>query len=270
MKRVAAEVLARCDALDGLADGMVNDMAACGFDPAMVQCPPGAAGDDCLPAAKVAAIRALFNGAHDSHGRALFASWPYDPGIAAPNWRQWKLGTSLTGQSNAQNVTLGLSSLGDVFLTPPETLVPGADADFDAIAARTKASAELINAVSTDLARFRAHGGKLVIVQGAADPVFSAHRLRAWYEAVRGRGGASDYTRLYVVPGMNHCGGGPATDDFDPLTAAVDWVELGRAPERLLARGDAFPGITRPLCPYPSVARYAGGDIADEKSFVCR
>jgi len=73
-----------------------------------------------------------------------------------------------------------------------------------------------------------------------------------------------------MVPGMNHCGGGPATDQFDALSALQAWVETGTPPDRIVATGNAFPGVSRPLCPYPKVARYEGGDTASEKSFSCR
>jgi feruloyl esterase len=265
---LAAAILKSCDGLDGLVDGMVNDVKACRFDPKVVACPPGQS-SECLAPDKIAAIRKIFGGAHDSQGRLLFAPWPYDPGVAAANWRTWKLGVSPTSVSDAQNVTLGGQSLAEVFLTPARSPADLDAFDFDSAAAQTQPSADIINAVSTDLSPFRAHGGKLLIYQGAADPVFSADRLFQWFDAVSAQGDPSPYARLFVVPGMNHCGMGPATDDFDPLSAMVDWVEHDHAPDRLIARGASFPGLTRPLCPYPSVARYQGGDIKDEKSFVC-
>ena len=79
-----------------------------------------------------------------------------------------------------------------------------------------------------------------------------------------------DWVRLFLVPGMTHCAGGPATDRFDMLTTIQSWVEEGRAPDRIVARGKTFPDATRPLCPYPTVARYAGGDPKSEASFVCK
>jgi feruloyl esterase len=110
---------------------------------------------------------------------------------------------------------------------------------------------------------------------GMADPVFSANDLIAYYRRVlEANGGAratQRFARLFLVPGMNHCGGGPATDEFDALSAIQDWVEQGSPPKRLVASGPAFPGATRPLCPYPAVARYSGsGHMRSAGAFVCR
>ena len=124
---------------------------------------------------------------------------------------------------------------------------------------------------STYLTSFTAHGGRLLIYQGVSDPVFSAQDIVGWYDKLAAEtGDPSENTRLFLVPGMGHCAGGPATDRFDALTALQDWVEKKSAPERLAASGAAFPGVTRPLCAYPKVARYNGGDPKQEASFACR
>ena len=122
---------------------------------------------------------------------------------------------------------------------------------------------------TTNLRRFR---GKLLIYHGAADPVFSVNDTVETFDAqLRAN---PDRLRLFIVPGMNHCGGGPATDQFDVLTPLVDWVEKGIVPDRIIGTANpdsGFAGRTRPLCPYPRQARYVGsGDIDDAKNFVCR
>jgi feruloyl esterase len=109
---------------------------------------------------------------------------------------------------------------------------------------------------------------------GLADPVFSANDLIGYYDRlVEAQGGLArtqKFARLFLVPGMNHCYGGPALDRFDALTSIVRWVEKGRAPARLVATGDAFPGRSRPLCPYPRESRYRGhGDGEAAASFRC-
>jgi feruloyl esterase len=95
--------------------------------------------------------------------------------------------------------------------------------------------------------------------------------LAGWYDEVVRVNGASirESVRLFLIPGMCHCSGGKATDRFDMLEAIMAWVEKGRAPDRIVATGKAFPGISRPLCPYPLVARYKGGNVNDADSFVC-
>lgn len=111
---------------------------------------------------------------------------------------------------------------------------------------------------------------------GQADPVFSSRYHVDWYEDLIAASGGlhktQKFARLYLVPGMNHCGGGPSTSQFDAFAAVVDWVERGRAPQSLLATapaGTPWPGRTRPLCAYPKQARYAGGDVDDAASFRC-
>jgi feruloyl esterase len=121
------------------------------------------------------------------------------------------------------------------------------------------------------LERFRRSDGKLIIYHGAADPVFSLNdTIRAYGPALNG---APDTARLFVVPGMNHCAGGPATDQFDVLTPLIRWVEDGVPPDSIPGTanpGSPWPGRTRPLCPYPRVATYIGsGDAEDAANFVC-
>jgi hypothetical protein len=140
---------------------------------------------------------------------------------------------------------------------------------------------------AANLSKLRDRGGKLIVYHGTSDPVFSADDTAAWYDRVQAVNGgdASRFARYFPVPGMNHCAGGPATDQFDMLSALVAWVEQGRAPESVIAsaRGagaatvnpevppDWSPKRTRPLCPYPKVARYDGkGDPESAASFKCQ
>jgi feruloyl esterase len=139
----------------------------------------------------------------------------------------------------------------------------------------------------TDLHVLRDRGAKLIVFHGIADGVFSPNDTVAWYQGLAAANGgeASDFARLFLIPGMNHCSGGPCTDQFDMVDALVDWVEQGLAPDRIIAtaRGegnvggeneelpaDWAPDRTRPLCPYPQFAKYSGsGDLDDAASFIC-
>jgi poly(3-hydroxybutyrate) depolymerase len=129
---------------------------------------------------------------------------------------------------------------------------------------------------SPDLAAFRAHGGKAIVPHGVSDPVFSVLDTIAWWKEVdrRNKGRAADFARVFPVPGMNHCGGGQATDRFDSLTALENWVLKGSAPASILAVAGAetpWPRRARPLCAYPKVARYSGkGDINKAENFACK
>jgi feruloyl esterase len=273
MQLVANGILSACDAADGLADGIVEAARACRFAPAALRC-NGDKTDQCLSAPQVTALERIFGGARDSQGRQVYASWPWDPGIAAPGWRVWKLGTSQTGQPNSLNATLAASSLGYFFLTPPRPNLDLLAFDFDRDTAATAETAAINDATGTLLSTFAARNARLLVFHGNADPVFSAHDITAyWEQLARDNGGhqaLGGTARLFMVPGMTHCGGGPAMENFDPLAAIEAWVERNEAPQTLLARGPSFPGRTRPLCPYPLEARYVGGDPNAASSFACR
>jgi len=271
---IAERVLGACDALDGAKDGSIDAMDSCHFDPAVLQCQAGQR-TQCLSAAKVEALRSVFGGARDSHGNALYSDWPWDTGIASNGWRAWKLGSSASGEPDARNATLTPGSLGYYFMTPANTDLQLETVNFDQIAQATAQTGAINDAVSTQLSSFIAAGGKLMVIHGNSDPVFSANDLRRYWQQLSadngGDAGLQSWARLFMVPGMTHCGDGPALDDIDPLTALEQWQDRGTVPAYLLARGTAFPGRTRPLCPYPQQAHYLGqGDVERAESFVCR
>jgi hypothetical protein len=180
-------------------------------------------------------------------------------------------GTAATGQTNSADATLGFDSLRYYSMTPPDPAFDPMRFDFDRDPARLAQTAKINDADAVYLESFARHG-KLILYHGLSDQGLSPLDTVAWYERARTENGGSirDWARLFLVPGMTHCAGGPATDRFDMLTAIDDWVEHGRTPERIIARGKSFPGQTRPLCPHPSVARYIGGDPKSESSFACK
>jgi len=275
---VARGITAACDAVDGATDGMVQRPDACRFDPKVLQC-AGAKDDTCLTAGQVAALARSFGGPRDSSGRALYFGQPWDPGLATPGWRQWELGSSQTGAPNAINATLMAGALAHEFFTPPDASFAIAQFDFDRHPARMAAFSAVFDTYrDATLAEFRKRGGKLLIFHGTADPIFSALESIDYYQRLtRNSGGPAatgTWARLFLVPGMNHCAGGPATDSFDGLGAITDWVEKGAAPARIEASAlpgtQYFPGRTRPLCPYPAAARYNGsGSVEDGANFAC-
>jgi feruloyl esterase len=274
LKLVADAVLAKCDGLDGIKDGEINNFSACKFDPAEIEC-KGAKTAECLSREQVEALKRSFGGAHDSHGNPIYSSWPYDAGIGDMGWRMWKLGTSETAEPNAINTTMGAHSLIDYFVHPYVDGLDPMKLDFDRAAALVDETSRINDAVDTDLSTFAAHGGRLLIYQGLSDPVFSADDIIDYYRRLeRDNGGAErarDVARLFLIPGMTHCGGGPATDRFDALDALEKWVEQGQAPQSIMATGQAFPNRTRPLCPYPQYAAYNGsGDPEDGRNFTCK
>lgn len=303
LSAVSDAILAQCDGLDGLEDGMVFNPQACDFDPASL----GPSGSGVLSPEQVVALEKVFGGARNSSGEALYAGWYWDPGIAEFGWRIWKLGVFDAPVNTAINVTLGGGALPFIFTTPPNSMTAGTDVaagttvvsagapeafvrwvlsfNMDTDAPKifatdeiyTESAMDFMGTSSTDYRRFRKDGNKLIVYTGQADPVFSAKYHVAWYEdLIAANGGlrkTQKFARLYLVPGMNHCGGGPSPSQFDAFGALVDWVERGQAPRSIVGTAGErtpWPGRTRPLCAYPEQARHNGhGDIEDAASFRC-
>ena len=263
---VAQGVLDRCDAKDGLKDGIINSWEKCDFKPEMVEKKIGKK--------KVDLLNAIFNGAKNSKGENVYASWPYDAGINTMGWRIWKHGTSKTGTPNSINFMMGSSSLSDYYMKPARPGMKSTEFDFDKDVAKTNEIGGLNDADKTDLSTFKARGGKMIIYEGVSDPVFSAHDIRDWYKKlVENMGNVDSFTRLFMVPGMNHCGGGPAMENFDALTALEKWTEENIAPDYIVGKaGKEYPDQNKeqPLCPYPKVATYIGGDKNKASSFECK
>jgi feruloyl esterase len=293
---VSQAVLARCDALDGARDGMVQAGAACqaAFDLERdVPSCTGARDGSCLSSAQKTAIGGLFKGAAGAAGQRIYSSFPYDAGLDTAGWASWKFSNPISRDAGA---------VAFVWQTPPESAAGFNDRLFalngnvDGMLAKVQATNGLYTESGLSLMTppdygrlplLRARGAKLMVYHGTADPIFSSDDSVQWYETLRSHhGDAADFARLYLVPGMNHCSGGPATEQFDMLTALVAWVEKGQAPERIVASargaGNAgganadlpaswSPTRTRPLCPHPLTARYDGsGDMESAASFSCR
>jgi pimeloyl-ACP methyl ester carboxylesterase len=296
-------VLAACDKLDGLEDGIVDNMPACtsqlvNTELAAVTC-TGAKTANCLAANQVEALQTVMAGMKDSHGTQLYSDWPWDPGIGGQSgstfnqgWRSWVLGSFNASTNNAQRVTRSCASSALRYTAHPvlpfvtdEDCVPfQLNFDFDTFLERvhetsgiyTVSAADLGSIDSTDLSAFKAHGGKLIVYHGGADGAFSVNTTINWYNDVKaGTRKAEDFVRLFAVPGMNHCSGGPSTDDFDMFPEVVNWVENGVAPDSVVATASnpGYFGVesrSRPLCAYPKQARYKGsGDINDAANFRC-
>lgn len=290
---VARAVLNRCDALDGLSDGLVQATQACQavFDVARdVPTCSGARDGSCLTTAQKTVVAETFAGGKTRSGQALYSAFPFDPGVAGNNWALWKF---------ANSIALDPLSVGTVFTAPPMPVNP-ASADIDALFAGIHATSDTYRESGVSLMSppgheqpdnllpLRARGAKVVLYHGVSDAIFSAEDTRRWFERVNtsqnGRG--ADFARYFPVPGMNHCSGGPTADQFDLLGPLVRWVEQGEAPQAVKAsvRGTGNPGgvntelppgwsahRSRPLCAYPTVAHYRGsGDPEDAASFVCR
>ncbi len=268
LKAVASAALKQCDGLDGLDDGMINDFKACRFDPASLKC--GSEGmQPCLSAQQIEGLKDIFGGARNSRGESLYGDTPYDTGIALPAWRAMHLGTATSPPANA---SLGRDTLRLFSMTPSNPDFDPLRFDFDRDLGTLAETAAINDAVATLHSTFAGHGGKMIVYHGLSDQAMWTGALTQWYGKLTPRDsrGPQSWARLFLVPGMTHCGGGQSTDQFDMLTAIQQWVEKGQAPDRVVASGRAFPGKTRPLCPYPKVARFDGGNPDNQESFSCR
>jgi pimeloyl-ACP methyl ester carboxylesterase len=267
-------ILDKCDALDGVTDGIVSNSAACKFDVKALQC-RSTKDASCLSEPQVSALTKLFNGPTNSKGEALYTGWYWDAGIGHPanDWRAWKLGTSTTGVPNSRHIFLMQDALQGYFVTPPDRGLMALKFDFDKDPSRMDAHSWMFDtATDTELKGFKARGGKLLIAHGMADPIFSSLESQTYFTKLQASNGGKEMSRLFQIPGMGHCQGGASTDSWDGLQAMVDWVEKGLAPESIVAKGtQVFPGRTRPICAYPKFAVYKGsGSIEDAANFSCQ
>lgn len=258
-KLVSDAIVASCDAKDGLKDGMIFNTRQCTFDPAALTC-KGAKTDSCLAPEQVDALAKGFAGPKNSRGAQSYVAFPWDSGIGAEN-------VAIPGI-----LTTGARS--PVF--PPFTEKLNVDEFEDRLTADPSDRLQA-TAYWTNLNSFFARGGKILYYHGVSDPWFSALDTVNYYERMAESSGGMDKvransSRAFLVPGMGHCSSGAATlDRFDLLQAVVDWVEQGKAPEKVTATGPAFPGRSRPLCAYPQHAEYNGqGNPEDAASFECR
>jgi pimeloyl-ACP methyl ester carboxylesterase len=290
--RVRNAVLEACDADDGVQDGITGSWSTCDASrvkPKLLEQVCTAA-PDCLSRDQVDVIERVYAGAKDAKGNALYARWAYDGGIGTDGWRAWKIGPA-GGEFPGVNVAMGAPALAAIFTTPPTPISADLSAaleyalgfDFDRDASKIYATDDIflrsawddIGARSPDLKAFRARGAKMIVPHGVSDPVFSVVDTVMWYQEVDqlSSGKAAEFVRVFPVPGMAHCAGGPATDQYDAFEALVAWVEKSTPPDSIIARagpGSPWPGRSRPLCPYPRVARYdGGGNVEDAASFRC-
>lgn len=294
---VSNAVLAKCDALDGATDGLVQDTAACqaafNLERDVPTCSGGRDGS-CLSAAQKSGIAQLFSGPTTGGGAKIYTSFPYDAGLAGGGYGFWEFTAPLV---------LDSGGVGMIWSAPPEDPatfngpVFALTASLDAMVAKVNATTALYPESGmqlmtppdpSNLSVLKGRGAKMMLYHGTSDPIFSSDDTTAWYDMLRKANGgdASNFARFYRVPGMNHCSGGPATDQFDMLTPLVNWVEKGVAPDTVAASvrgaGNAAganadlpagwsASRSRPLCPYPQVARYNGtGDVESASSFSCK
>jgi len=259
---ITAAVLAECDALDGVKDGVLEDPRQCHFDPQALLCKGGET-DACLTSPQIAGLKKVYDGAKNPRtGEQIFPG--YMRGGEA-GWGSWIAGTHIPPM-NIQHVIM-YNTLADLVFDGPKWDWRTFDFDKDVALADERVGGA-INQIDPDLSSFRKHGGKLLQYHGWNDPAVSPLNSVNYFESVQAKmGSTSDFYRLFMIPGMEHCMGGPGTSNFDHMQVMVKWVEDGLAPDRIVA---TRPGRTYPLCPYPKVAKYTGtGSTDDAANYTC-
>jgi feruloyl esterase len=252
-KLVNDALMKQCDTLH---EGFVNDPRQCSFDPASLAC-SGAETNSCLSQAELRTVETYYAGVKNGRGETIF------PGQV--------LGVPLRPQ---QSRTEGPGP----FTFDTVRILGFQDADYDwhefdldRDMPRIDAAAGFVDAVDPDLSSFKAQGGKLLLYAGWSDPAITPKNTIAYYSSVLEEMGdqQSDWMRLFMVPGMGHCGGGDGPSTFDTIGVIEQWREHGQAPTQIAAK-NTQSGLSRPLCPYPQTARYDGsGEVADAANWSC-
>jgi len=275
MPALIARIYESCDAKDGLKDGLIDDPRRCDFQPVrdLPRCETGADRPDCFTVPQIATIEAFYNEVK-SDGRKIYPNWPVGSEVAGQagrsGWDPWSVHDG--GPTLNQQFTEGFFR----YFVPlkPDPQYDPLQFDLDKDYSKLDNLHRILDATDTDLTRFRQHGGRLLMYFGWADPALNPLMGVEYYEGVTEKMGAGtrDFFRLFMVPGMLHCGDGPGPNSFDTLGPLSEWVEQGKPPDSIQATKIANnkPVRTRPLCPYPQVAKYKGsGSIDEAANFTC-
>jgi hypothetical protein len=271
---VSDAVMAHCDSSDGLRDGQITDPRLCNFDTETLRCPDGASGVDCLTKTEIDIVNKWYGGLPDTHG----PDWSYRVPLGSEAyWPAWL--TPPPGHAG------GIYLFGDalhkylVYEQDPGPTYSPVDLDLTRYPTELDYMRQFYRADNPDLTAFRDSGGKVIFYQGWADPAAIPGATIGYYEDLMertgGRAKTKKFARLFMIPGAGHCWETPhpSPNVFDPIEAIESWVEHGNAPDRIdVTMGDSTGKAvrSRPLCPYPSVAKYSGvGSIDLSSSFEC-
>jgi len=277
--------LAACDASDGLKDGLITDPRLCTFKPETLKC---AAGDapDCLTAGQLETVRKIYSPLKLPNGEIYTEGFPVGHEGGATGWQAWTIGkeppvgqedgTLAFGKTMPSGFNLSEQNMRFLALDDDDPSFQWRVVKFPQDLPRLKKMSEILSPSDADLKPYKNRGGKIIIYHGWSDPAISAYGTIDYYDKMKqlvgGQAEADAFSRLYLVPGMHHCGGGPGPNTFDMLPALEAWVERGAAPASIVASHITNGTVdrTRPLCPHPQVARYTGsGSIDDAANFRC-
>lgn len=286
---IESSYLAMCDEQDGIKDGILNDPRQCKFDVTTLLCKDKKT-DSCLSKQQLAAVKVVYDGPKDSKGNSLFYGFPFGGETAEGGWSRWLTG-GLKYQAGEEEFQSGVEA-GDfegpvapsfhygfgigimkyfVYNDPDWTYQ---NYNFDNLRKDSERVAEILNATNPDLSSFRKRGGKLILYSGWSDAAAPGAAVTGYYEDVLAHDKtAADDTRLFMMPGVEHCFGGPGPSFVNYLTEIDKWLESGKVPDQVTAYWldeKMQPNGSRPVCAYPKVAMYDGkGDSRDVASFSC-
>src|SRR5262247_313018 len=287
LKAIETAALAACDARDGVTDGVLDDPTKCGFDPAVLLC-KGAETDECLTEKQITALKKIYAGPRNAKGQQIIPGFTPGGETGPGGWTGWITGAAPTA---AAQFFFSTQAFKNMVHNDPKWDYKTFDLERDGKLADEKL-APVLNATDPNLNAFSARGGKLILYHGWNDAALPPTNTINYFQSVVAKIGqrrTDSFVRLFMAPGMQHCGGGPGPDNFgqmvtraqsDPqhdLTLALErWVEEGVAPDQIIATKRQGPTPqapalrTRPLCPYPQVARYKGSGSTDEAAnFSC-
>jgi len=264
MQAVAAQILNTCDALDGVKDGVMEDPRQCKVD---VSTLTG------LSAAQMTALKAIYAPTR-AGGETVFPAQPFGGEGEAAGWPAWITGTQRPGQPPSPSLRYGFGTNLFKYIVFNDPDWDYRTYDLSTWKKDTAKAASWLNATSPDLDAFKARGHKLLLWHGWSDAGLSPLGTIKYYESVMARDKKTgDYVEMFLLPGVLHCAGGPGPDNADWAAAIDSWVESGKAPERIIAQKGAGANVvrTRPLCPYPQHAVYAGTGSTDQaENFTCK
>jgi hypothetical protein len=269
IKLVGDAVYGKCDAIDGVKDGLIDDPRKCAFKPSedLPRCASDVDGPACFTSAQIRSLEAIYAGVVRG-GSEFFPGWPVG---SEGGWTPWFVGPP---KSNPIQVAFGDTFFKYLAFARPVPAYEWLSFDVDADLDKLQATRSLLDATDPDLSRFKARGGKIVSYFGWADPALNPMMGIKYYESITQKMGAppTEFYRMFMVPGMYHCQGGIGVSTFDALTPLVEWVEKGTPPQQIVGSRlvDGKPVRSRPLCPYPQVAKYKGsGSIDEAANFSC-
>jgi feruloyl esterase len=275
LELLESSILAACDADDGLEDRILNDPRQCDFDPAeLPRCAGEAPADGCLTSDQLAAIQVIYSGPHDSEGERIYPPYPFGAEATPQGWVPWLVPGEEPVTPDGPTLSYAFSTGIFTYFINQDAGWQRTDEMFVDFSERTELADSVLSATDPDLSAFAASGGKLLMWHGWSDPALSALGTIDYYEQVVAHNpGNEDFARLYMLPGVLHCSGGPGPSVADYLTALEDWVERDVTPQSIDAHfvtAELKPDGGRPLCPYPQSAVYDGeGSDRDPDNFSC-